>query len=116
MDLEADILNTERVLEATGGDPEFMAELMTLFLEDAQERLTELQSALDSLDAEAVGRCAHKLKGSSSNVGAQRVEMLARSLERAAHSGELNRLDDAVGVLESELAKIPGCLETLAAR
>lgn len=111
MDTLPPVLNPTRIQETTGGDPEFLRELMDLYLEDAQERLRELHAALEAADAEAVARCAHKMKGASSNVGAERIERLAIRIEQDAHRGVLPALPETLSSLRSELEQIPRALE-----
>jgi HPt (histidine-containing phosphotransfer) domain-containing protein len=106
-------LDYERVEEATGGDPEFVRELMDLFMEDARERVEELRSAVTGQDADAVARSAHKLKGSSSNVGAMRVSELAKILEDRGRAGDVSGTAPMVTQVELELAKVGPAIDHL---
>jgi HPt (histidine-containing phosphotransfer) domain-containing protein len=99
-------LDFERVEEATGGDYEFMKELVDLFLEDATERLRELEAALATNDAEQLGKCAHKLKGSSANVGADHMSHLAKSLEERAKQSNLDQADELVAMIARQLSEV----------
>ena len=56
--------------------------LAELFAETTPELLETLRAAHEAGDSEAVGRAAHKLKGSCQNVGAAFMAALASSLER----------------------------------
>ena len=99
-------LDFERVEEATGGDYEFMKELVDLFLEDAAERLRELEAALASNDAEQLGKCAHKLKGSSANVGADHMSHLAKNLEERAKQSNLDQAEQLVAMIARQLSEV----------
>jgi len=99
-------LDFARVEEATGGDYEFMKELVDLFLEDAAERLRELEEAVASGDADKLGKCAHKLKGSSANVGADHMSHLARSLEERAKQANFDRVDEIVALIAHQLSEV----------
>ena len=92
--LETDII-TE--LKDIMGDDFVM--LVQSFQRDGEQRLTTLRSALESGDADAVRRQAHSFKGSSGNLGAQRVMSLCLNIEQHAAAGEL----DAVPPLLEEL-------------
>ena len=72
-----------------GGDPEFVAELIDEFLEDAPRQLESLRTAASAGDAEAARRAAHTLKGNARTFGA--AELAARCLEAesAAAEGDL---------------------------
>ncbi|KAL5156036.1 Histone H2AX [Glycine soja] len=57
-------------------NPEFVVEVVTLFFEDAERLLNELAKALgqESIDFKRVEAHVRQLKGSSSSIGAQRVQ------------------------------------------
>src|SRR3954454_19838008 len=52
----------DRLLEMTGGDPEFVQELITTYVEDAAAQLDAMRAADAAGDAEALVRPAHSLK------------------------------------------------------
>lgn len=79
----------DRLLEMTGGDPEFLAELIDTFLEDGAGQLEALRAAVASGDAEAAVRPAHSLKSNSASMGAERLADLSRSLEADARAGAI---------------------------
>ncbi len=99
-------LDFQRVREAAGDDPEFIRELMDLYLEDAAERLEELRAALGAGAAEELARCAHKLKGSSANVGATGVSQCAKTLEEKGKAGELGGAQGLIDQADAELRMI----------
>ncbi|KAJ1433937.1 Signal transduction histidine kinase, phosphotransfer [Sesbania bispinosa] len=57
-------------------NPDFVVEVVTLFFEDAERLLNELAKALgqENIDFKRVDALVHQLKGSSSSIGAQRVQ------------------------------------------
>ncbi|GMP60639.1 hypothetical protein CsSME_00023413 [Camellia sinensis var. sinensis] len=59
-------------------NPEFVVEVVSLFFEDSERLLNEVTTALDqqSVDFTKVDAHVHQLKGSSSSIGAQRVQKL----------------------------------------
>jgi PAS domain S-box-containing protein len=70
--------------------------LAELFAEATPELLDTLRAAHRAGDGEALGRAAHKLKGSCQNVGATFMATLASSLERGeAPAGALDELEAA---------------------
>ena len=87
------------------GEPDLVAELVTLFLRDTPERLGEL--AGPSLDAGQVARVAHAIKGSSGNLGAMTLQDVASRLEQAGHRGEsADVLARLTGDLQDEYARV----------
>ena len=77
----------ERLLDITGGDLEFLDELVDTYLDDAETQLAALRQAVTDDDATAIMRPAHTLKSSSANVGAMAVSDLCRDLEADARTG-----------------------------
>ncbi len=82
------------------GDDTFLREIITIYLEDVPQRLTDLKSARQSDDRSFYTRSAHTIKGSSSNVGAVEVRTLAETLEHHSRTEPLASLDDLATELE----------------
>ncbi len=111
--MQTPTVDFERLEDLTAGDPEFLQELVDMYLEDAQALLQDLQSALAKASAEDVGRTAHKLKGSSANMGAQRISHLATELEEAGRSASLGNAPQLVMTLENELGSVKVAFQRL---
>ncbi len=56
------------------------AEIILLFIEGADKRLNELRVAIQNLDIESIEFSAHSLKGSSANLGAQKLSEICDAL------------------------------------
>jgi HPt (histidine-containing phosphotransfer) domain-containing protein len=82
---------------SVGDDPEFVAELIDDFLNDAPIQLETLRTAAAAGDAPTARRAAHTLKGNSRTFGAPELAALCQEAETAAHDGDLeavlSRLD-----------------------
>ncbi|HDM76392.1 MAG TPA: Hpt domain-containing protein [Deltaproteobacteria bacterium] len=85
---EGKALAVQSVLERLGGDEELLCEVIDLFIEEVPDILTTLEAAIESGDWESAAKLAHTLKGSSSNVGAERFASVVLELEN--HSKEEN--------------------------
>jgi len=83
----ADVSVRARLTEIAGDDVEFIAELIGAFLSGGQETLAELQAAVASGDAAAIGRAAHKLKGASANLHIDGLAALTLEVESRAKAG-----------------------------
>ena len=77
----------QHLVDITGGDLEFVDELVDTYLEDAEVQLKAMQEAATGGDAAALVRPAHSLKSSSANVGATHLMEACRSLEADAREG-----------------------------
>ncbi|MEN9217047.1 MAG: response regulator, partial [Gloeomargarita sp. HHBFW_bins_162] len=78
------VINRDYLQQTFGDDPEFIQELLALYLSDAQERVAALQRASNPIEWEHIRHEAHQLKGASANVGAVALQDLARTLEELA--------------------------------
>ena len=86
--LDAAVVERLQRLGATAG-VDLLAELIVLFLDEADERVAELREAFAQQDAGATTRSAHALRGASANLGANSLVDLSSRLERAGVSGDL---------------------------
>jgi HPt (histidine-containing phosphotransfer) domain-containing protein len=77
----------DHLLEITGGDLEFLDELVETYLADAEQQLEAMRGAAAADDAAALIRPVHTLKSSSANVGALTLAEVCRSLEADARAG-----------------------------
>ena len=82
-----DVATFEHLLEITGGDLEFVNELVDTYLADGTAQVAALQAALAAADTEALVRPAHTLKSSSANVGALALAEACRTLDAEARTG-----------------------------
>jgi HPt (histidine-containing phosphotransfer) domain-containing protein len=78
----------------SGGDPEMVVEILTLFQDDSSVRLRELNDALAAGDRDAVRKQAHTLKGAALQIGAIAMSELCREMELLATSAPGSQLLD----------------------
>ena len=90
------VLETLRELDPAGGTG-LAQEVFGQFLESARKGLAQVQAAIGSDDAKALGHAAHGLKSSAANVGAETLSACYRELEAMAREG---RMDAARAIVE----------------
>ena len=92
------------LLENTGDDEAFVAEVVDAYLADAPVQLAAMRETLASGDLATLGRHAHTLKGNSRGVGAVALAEVARRLEEQARNGDpagaAERIDAAAAAFE----------------
>jgi CheY-like chemotaxis protein/HPt (histidine-containing phosphotransfer) domain-containing protein len=101
-------VDTYRALEATAG-PDFAAELVGTFLEDAPSMLAELRAAHAASDPDTFRRVAHSIKSNGATFGAVTLSELARELELGGlpiGTEPLDRLDVACEQASSALRNL----------
>ena len=90
----------DRICDDTGGDGEFVSEIIDEFLADARMRLAAFVDAIGSGDAAAAGDAVHSLKGASTSVGATALAELALAAERACRDGDVATASGVITQLE----------------
>jgi CheY-like chemotaxis protein len=112
--VDARALTALRDLQGAGR-PDLLAELIAVYLRDTPPRLAALHDAVARVDAEALRREAHGLKGSSSQLGAVQVARLCTELEGHVRTADLmgaaetlRRLDAAFGRVRAHLQALAG--------
>ncbi len=104
--IDVPVLDQTRLLEQFGEEPEIVAELQDLFLEDFPNQLGNIRRGLADGDASIVARAAHSLKGASGTFGAERVYQVALALEQLAREGRLEDVSLGIDLLKDELDKV----------
>ncbi len=95
----------DQLVEITGGDLDFVDELIDTYLDDAQTQLRGLEAAAARGDAGELVRPAHSLKSGSMNVGALRLGALCRELEETARTArDVPDAADRVAEIAADLA------------
>jgi HPt (histidine-containing phosphotransfer) domain-containing protein len=77
-------------------NPALVTRVISKYLDEAAEDLRKAKAAADAGDIEALRKAAHSLSGSSSTVGAQRLQNLVASIEQYCIEGER---DAALGIV-----------------
>jgi CheY-like chemotaxis protein/HPt (histidine-containing phosphotransfer) domain-containing protein len=94
--LDAGLLDFDRegFLERAMGDPQLAAEIAAVFLADAPPLFALLAGAVSSADPASAAKLAHNLKGSSANMGGEKISRIADEMQIAAQKGDLDRLTE----------------------
>src|SRR3712207_1080933 len=98
------------------GGQEMSSELTEIFFDDARSGIDAMRDAVERGDAQTVERAAHTLKGSSGNMGAQRMAALCGELQDAGVSGDLTHALELLEGLEVEFGRVRPALEAEVAR
>lgn len=102
-------------LHHAGDDPEVLAVVVGMFLEEVDERFGLIAGALGRGDAEGFERAAHSLKGTAATLALERVRALAAALEEMGASGRMADASDGVRELSEALDEVRPVLEDLVA-
>ena len=98
--IERKVLEELKHLSPSGDD--FVTEIIELFLNDSQQRLLNLQSAISRAEHNKAQREAHTIKGSAANVGANKLSASASALEACLKQGKADEIERHLLALELE--------------
>jgi len=102
-----------RLLEAIGGDPEDLRELIEDFRSEAPELAARISEAAATGDLESLRIAAHTLKSNARDFGATRLSLLCEELEHECRTGAVTHSGDraqAIVAAETDARKALGDL------
>src|SRR5438067_3845141 len=91
---------------ARRSQPQLLAHLITLYLQEVPSQLAALQDAVAQGDAGQVVQVAHSLKGNSEQVRARRMTSLCAALHQAGSQRDLGQAAAQVADLTSEFGRV----------
>lgn len=93
------------ILEQLGQDAgeELLPQLVTIFIEDGQKNLAELEQVLRRRDAEQLLLLAHTLKSVCATYGAMVCHEEAQRLEQACRQSNWSQMEQLVAALQQSL-------------
>lgn len=94
-------------------DPSFLSELIALFLQISPGLIADIKQFARTADAANLTQAAHKLKGSSANLGARHLADICQKIETQGNGRDLSaiellleQLDESYGQTSLELERI----------
>ena len=109
-------LDIARMRDHLADDEDLIADVIELFFADSPARLDTIQSAIDTLDLEAIKSAAHSLKGSAATMCANDMVDAARRLEHVAATGDLPSIGAHFARLVAETERLSAALRELQTR
>lgn len=113
--LDASVIETLRMLTPPG-EPDVLAEVLTMFLDEVPPRIDRLRNALTAGNIEEVHRAAHSLKGSAGNIGAQRLFAVCKQFDDKNNAGDPAETARLVTSLGDEYQKVETEIRRLLAK
>ncbi len=110
--LSVNLTTLHEVASDIGGeDPEFLAELIDSYLDNARSLLQEIYTSFEQKNFEALTRTVHTLKSSSSVIGADDLFNLCRGLETNLRNQNHEDLEAQISNIAEEYASVQSELE-----
>lgn len=86
-------------LERTGGEMDFLKELLDMYIKGFKEKYTEIKDAIKLKDAGQVQELSHSLKGSSASLGLTPLQKTLFQLETAGRERDLSIAEKNIELL-----------------
>ncbi|KAH9683145.1 Histidine-containing phosphotransfer protein 1 [Citrus sinensis] len=96
-------------------NPDFVAEVVSLFFADSERLLNDLTRALDqpTIDFKMVDSHVHQLKGSSSSIGAERIKNACVAFRNFCEEQNIEGCMSCLQQVKQEYCLVKNKLETL---
>jgi HPt (histidine-containing phosphotransfer) domain-containing protein len=107
------IIDLELIDELTGGDAEFLAELVEVYTETVPGQVEAVHDAVAGRDPDGIMRAAHHLKGTLANFGTKSAYAAALKVEMMGRQARLEGVQSAVEDLIREVHLLTQTLQTL---
>jgi signal transduction histidine kinase/CheY-like chemotaxis protein/HPt (histidine-containing phosphotransfer) domain-containing protein len=104
-------VDIQKGISMTGGKMIFYRQVMDLFCEDAQERLSVMQNAPETADLSEFVIHVHSLKSASASIGAAEMSRCAAELEAAGRAENLDFIRENLPVFAKRLADLIGGIQ-----
>ena len=109
MSNSADIIDSsviQGLVDLSGGDEQFLAELVETYLTESPVLLERLREAVHNSNSDAVRLNAHSLKGSSAEFGASYLVELCRQMEYVGRDRDLELAPELLGEIDQEYGRV----------
>jgi PAS domain S-box-containing protein len=103
--VETPIIQWDRLISRIV-EEDLVRELMPVCIQDNKTRLIGLIEAIQAKDAPNVKLYAHAIKGTSVNLGAERLSEAAKCLEHMAADGDLSRAEEYLHEIQTEFDRL----------
>jgi HPt (histidine-containing phosphotransfer) domain-containing protein len=115
-DVASSAVDTADVMSRVGGDHALLADLVSIFREEAPRLVADMRLAVQAGDAKGLERAAHRLRGSIVSLGGRSAADVAGTLEGFGRRASLDDAAPRLADLDRELARLDRSLTDLVSR
>lgn len=113
LSIDETLLDAKRLQTISRGKVALQKQLLQVFIENAQPGLDQMHEALQIKNFGIIEQQAHRLKGSSANVGVRVIPEVAAQMEQQAREKNLTGAIEGLKVLDGQLQKVKAFLESM---
>ncbi len=99
-------------LRETIGDDLVFSDLVTLYIESAENLIESIQASFADQDIKKFSLESHSLKSISASIGATRLARICKHLEISGNKGELTTCSEMISLLTEEYAGVLAAIKT----
>ena len=99
------VFDREQAMKTTGDDMELLRELIEVFLDQRDELLEQIETAIERKDPATLQRAAHSMKGALLNLGGRAAGEVALQLEVKGAEGSTEDVDNILQQLKTAIAE-----------
>ncbi|MFA0823230.1 MAG: PAS domain S-box protein [Methanomethylovorans sp.] len=96
------IFDKEEFLERVMNDEKIGSKIIRIFLEDTPKQINALRESIERGEVDKVSWYAHKIKGSSSNMGGIALSSVAAEMEIAGNEGKIEKITALMPEVEKQ--------------
>lgn len=111
--LDESPFDRDALLEIVDGDWSMLGEMVTIFLKQAPEFLTDIRDAISNQDSKRLESKSHELKGVASTMQAMPTYEIAKQLEEIGESGILDNASKFLNKLEPKVNQLVSAFKLL---
>jgi PAS domain S-box-containing protein len=108
--LDHTLFDPKRLQEISRGQIALQKQLVQAFVKHAQPGLEQMYHALQMEDFQMLEQQAHRLKGTSANIGVRLIPQIAAQLEQQAREKTLVKANERLDSLKQQLGKVQAFL------
>ena len=94
----------EKIMEQWNGKVEFVTRILKTFETETAADLTKLEGALEAGDTDALSALAHRIKGASAAIGAEKIQNIAKEIEMQGRNCSIESAGENLADLKTEFA------------
>jgi len=106
-------IDFDSALERTGGDKDFLYELIDMYMEDFMPKYDELKKAIKEEDFIAIQDTGHYLKGSAANLSLSFLRDAALQMELAGEDKDIKKAQQTLADLKKEFDRLKTYISNL---
>jgi HPt (histidine-containing phosphotransfer) domain-containing protein len=101
------IYNLDKINEMAEGDSDFVLSVISVFLEEVPQDLSELEAAVNASHYEQVYKMAHKIKPNVDLLGMEQTRATALELETLGkNEGSMGQIRDRFPLLKRDVEQV----------